>query len=399
MKKIRFSEHVLPHLLALIVFLVVALFFFKPVFFDRKSLQQHDIEMWEGSAKGLRDYRDQTGEEGLWASQMFSGMPAYLINVEWSNKAVSVIKQIMTLSLPHPVANIFAAFISYYILLLCFGVRPYLSIAGAIAFGLSSYMIVGLLAGHNGRVGAIAFMPLIMGGIHLVFSRKWVLGFAVTAAGFALHLRENHLQMTYYLAMIVAVYGIVQLVYMYKSGLVSEWFKSVGFLVPAVILGVCTFLGPLWAITEYSPYSMRGQSELVSPGKQEGPEQTGLGKSYAFEFSNAILEPMTLMIPNFYGGSTSNFLVQDQESETYKSLAQSGDNKTANELAAYSSAYWGPQRLAIPYYAGAVIVFLFIFGIVFGDKKWRWWLVSLTVLSIVLSWGKNFEALNYFMFF
>lgn len=398
MKKIRFTQDILPHLLAVVVFLIVTLFFFKPVFFDHKALSQHDIQQWEGSSKALRDYRDQTGEEGLWASQMFSGMPAYLINVEWGNKAVSIVKQVMTVSLPHPISNIFAAFVSYYILLLCFGIRPYLAIAGAVAFGLSSYVIIGLMAGHNGRIGAIAFMPLIMAGIHLAFSRKFVLGFATTAAGFALHLRENHLQMTYYLAMIVAVYGLVQLVYMYRSGEVKEWLKAVGLLVPAVILGFGTFVGPLWAITEYTPYSMRGNSELVSGGKLQGGEQTGLYKQYAFEFSNGILEPMTLLIPDFYGGASSTFLVQDQESETYKALSQSGDNETANQLAQYTSAYWGPQRLAAPYYAGAVVIFLFVFGIVFGESRMRWWLVSVTVLGIMLSWGKNFEAFNYAMF-
>jgi hypothetical protein len=398
MKKIRFTQDVLPHLLALVVFLIVALFFFKPIFFDHKALNQYDIQQWEGSSKGLRDFRDQTGEEGLWASQMFSGMPAYLINVEWGNQAVQIIKQVMTLSLPHPVSNIFAAFISYYILLLCFGVRPYLAIAGAVAFGLSSYIMIGLMAGHNGRVGAIAFMPLIMAGIHLVFSRRFLLGCAVTATGFALHLRENHLQMTYYLGMIVAVYGVVQLIYMYKSGAVKEWFKAVGLLVPAVALGFCTFLGPLWAITEYTPYSMRGNSELVSGGRLEGGEQTGLYKEYTFEFSNALLEPMTLLIPDIYGGASSTFLFQDQESETFKALSESGSNETANQLAQYTSAYWGPQRLAAPYYAGAVVVFLFIFGMVFGDSRMRWWLVSLTIFSIALSWGKNFEAFNYAMF-
>lgn len=398
MKKIRFTQDILPHLLAVVVFLVVTLFFFKPVFFDHKALSQHDIQQWEGSSKALRDYRDQTGDEGLWASQMFSGMPAYLINVEWGNEAVSIVKQVMTVSLPHPISNIFAAFVSYYILLLCFGVRPYLAIAGAVAFGLSSYVIIGLMAGHNGRIGAIAFMPLIMAGIHLAFSRKFVLGFAATATGFALHLRENHLQMTYYLAMIVAVYGLVQLIYLYRSGEVKEWFKAVGLLVPAVILGFGTFVGPLWAIAEYTPYSMRGNSELVSGGKLQGGEQTGLYKQYAFEFSNGILEPMTLLIPDFYGGASSTFLVQDQDSETYKALSQSGDNEMANQLAQYTSAYWGPQRLAAPYYAGAVVIFLFVFGIVFGESRMRWWLVSVTVLGIMLSWGKNFEAFNYAMF-
>src|SRR5687768_4132903 len=135
---------------------------------------------------------------------MFGGMPAYLVNVEWGNTTVRLMKQVLSVWLPHPVNNIFAAFVCYYILLLVFGVRPYLSIAGALAFGLSSYLLIGLSAGHNARIGAIAFMPLVVAGIHLAFSDRRILGFGVTAAAFALHLRENHLQITYYLAIIVA---------------------------------------------------------------------------------------------------------------------------------------------------------------------------------------------------
>src|SRR5690606_25181171 len=134
----------------------------------------------------------KTGEEGLWAPSMFSGMPAYLINVIWSNGPVVALKKILTVGLPHPVANIFAALISYYIMLLVFRIKPFYAIAGAIAFAFSTFVIIGLAAGHNGRIGAIAFMPLVMAGIHLAFTGKRFLGFAVTTAGMALHLRENH---------------------------------------------------------------------------------------------------------------------------------------------------------------------------------------------------------------
>src|SRR5690606_1905660 len=306
MKQIKFSDHILPHLIAVGIFLIVTFLFFKPVFFENKKLQQADIQEWEGSSKALRDYRVETGEEGLWTPAMFSGMPAYLINVSWGNKAVTYVKAIMSLSLPHPIANIFLAFVSYYILLLSFGVRLYLAMAGAIAFGLSTYMIIGLSAGHNARIGAIAFMPLVMAGVHLMFSNNKILGFGITTTGFALHLRENHLQMTYYLAIIIVAYGIVQLIYHYKQKSVVLWIKNVGMLVPAVVIAIGTFFGPLWAITEYSAYTIRGKSDLVSAPGNEVQSKDGLGKRYAFEFSNGILEPMTLLIPNFYGGASSH---------------------------------------------------------------------------------------------
>jgi hypothetical protein len=394
MKKINFAKHILPHAIAVGVFLIVTFFFFNPVFFENKALNQGDIQQWEGSSKSMRDFRDQTGEEPLWTESMFSGMPGYLVNVEWGNVVVGYLKSVLAFKLPHPICNIYLSFLSYYILLLAFGVRPYLAIGGALAFGLSNYMIVGLSIGHSGRIGAIAFMPLVMAGIHLAFTNRRVLGFSVTAAGLSLHFRENHLQMTYYLLIIVGIYGLVQLILFVKEKRLTDFLRSLAVLVPAVIIAVGTFFGPMWAIKEYREYS-RGKSELVSPGAKE--VSTGLDKSYAFQYNYAIPEPVTLLIPNFYGGSGSNYLVQDRESNVYKALARSGDEQAANQLAYYSSAYWGPQT-PLPYYAGAIIVFLFAVGIAFAEKKYVWWLLPVCILAVMMSWGSNFSAFNYFIF-
>lgn len=395
MKKINFSEHILPHTIAIAVFLIVTVFFFKPIFFDNKSISQHDIEQWAGSAKSLRDFRDKTGEEGLWANSMFSGMPAYLINVEWSNKPVSYLKRVMAFGLPHPIANIFLAFLSYYIMLVVFGVRPYLAIGGALAFGLSSYMTVGLAAGHNARIGAIAFMPLAMAGIHLAFSGRRLLGFGVATAGFALHLKENHLQITYYFAMVVAVYGIIQLIRFIKEKRAADFAKSIAVLIPAVAIAVGSFVGPFWAVTEYTAYTIRGKSDIAPQGSEAA---NGLPKSYVFEYTNGLLEPMTLVIPNIVGGHTQDVLARDQDSEVFKVLSRSQDQQLANQLANVSVGYWGPQGGATPYYAGAVIVFLFAAGIAFADRKYAIWLVTIAGLAVMMSWGDNFKLLNYFLY-
>ncbi|MFD0999533.1 YfhO family protein [Ohtaekwangia kribbensis] len=396
MKKIKFTEQVLPHLVAVGVFLVITVFFFNPVFFDNKTISQYDIQQWEGSSKALRDYRDKTGEEGLWADAMFSGMPAYLVNTHWSNGPVSFLKRALSLSLPHPIANIFLAFISYYILLLAFRVRPYLAIAGAVAFGLSSYMIIGFGAGHNARIGAIAFMPLVMAGIHLAFSRKWILGFGVTTAGLALHLKENHLQITYYLLFIVLVYGLIQLIDFLRENRAADFFKTIAILVVAAVIAAGSFIGPMWAVTEYSQYSIRGETQLVSAERKEG--QSGLDKSYAFRYSYGIWEPMTLLVPNFYGGLSSNYLVQDPNSEVYKALSRSGDEQMANQLAQYTSAYWGINPLNAPYYGGAIIFFLFVLGIVFADGKYVGWLIPVIIFGIMASWGDSAKWFNYALF-
>ncbi|HTF21482.1 MAG TPA: hypothetical protein VK658_25565, partial [Chryseolinea sp.] len=393
MKKINFTQQVLPHLLAIGIFLIITIIFFNPVFFENKALNQGDITQWEGSSKSMRDYRDNTGEEALWSENMFSGMPGYLINVQWGNVTVGYLKKILSFNLPHPICNIYLALLCYYVMLLAFGVRPYLAIAGALAFGLSSHLMVGLVAGHSARVGAIAFMPLVVAGIHLVFTGRKLLGFGVTTAGMALHLRENHLQITYYLLLIVGVYGIVQLVHYARNGRLPELAKILGILVAAVAIGVGSFFGPLWAVNEYTKYS-RGGSELVKPGEKP---MAGIGKKSAFDYNYAIVEPMTLLIPNFLGGYGSNYLVSDRNSETFKALSRATNQQEANELAYYSSPYWGPDTQA-PYYAGAIIVFLFACGIFFADKFYRWWLLPVSVFAIMLCWGSNFAAFNYFIF-
>lgn len=395
MKKINFSQHILPHLVAIIIFLVVTVFFFSPIFFENKTLMQHDVTQSMGASKALKDYRDKTGEEALWLPSMFSGMPAYLVSVEWSSTGINIIKRIISFSLPNPVGNIFIAFISYYILLLSFRVRPYLAIAGALAFGLSSFMIIALSAGHNARVGAMALMPLVLAGIHLTFTGKRILGFGVTAAALSLHLRENHLQVTYYLLLIVIGYGLMQLIAGIREKKIGEVFKNVVILIPAALLAVGSFFGPLWSVQEYTPYSTRGKSELPAT---DSTSSNGLNQEYVFRYSNGIIEPLTLIVPNIYGGSSQDYLVKDQKSKTYQALVNSGNEQLANNLAQYTTPYWGAQPLSAPYYAGAIIVFLFVIGIIFAECKYTWWLVSITVLAIMLSWGKSFSSFNYLMF-
>jgi hypothetical protein len=396
MKNISFSRNVLPHLVAVIIFLVVTVLFFSQVFFENKSLDQHDITQSIGASKVVADYRKQTGEEALWVPNMFSGMPAYLVSVEWSVEPLAWTKRFLGVGLPHPVNNIFIAFVCYYIMLLAFRVRPYLAIAGALAFGLSSYLIIGLAAGHNARIGAIAFMPLVMAGIHLAFTGKRLLGFAITTTALALHLRENHLQITYYLVLIVLVYGVVTLVFAVRNRQLADVAKTLSVLVIGALLAAGTFFGPLWAINEYSKYSIRGKSELIRPETSATPAGNGLARDYAFQYSNGILEPLTLVIPNFYGGASSDNLMINPESKVRKALSAQGIQYDAQQMG--QGAYWGSQPLSAPYYGGAIIFFLFVMGIFMGDRKLVWWLVPLSVLAIVLSWGSNLPSVNYFLF-
>ena len=398
MRKINFIKDILPHLVAIVTFIIVTIIFFRPIYFDNKALSQSDINQWKGGAQELAEYREATGEEGLWTNSMFGGMPGYLINVRWSYGIITVFQKIISLGLQHPVGTMASSFVCFYILLLAFGIRPYLAIAGALAFGLSSFMIIGLAVGHNARISAIAFSPMVIAGIHLVLYRqKWLLGFGLTALGMALHLRVNHLQVTYYLLLLVLVYGLIMLIRSFQKKQLRGYLQGLGVLVLAVTLAMGTFFGQFWATYEYSKFSMRGKSELAADTAR-GENSDGLKRDYAFQYSNGIFEPLTLIVPHILGGSSANFLVLDQKSNVFKALNRSGDQQLANQLSRLTSAYWGKQPSTAPYYAGAIICFLFALGIAFADKKLTIWLLSVTVFCIMLTWGHNFQAFNYFMF-
>ncbi len=393
--KINFNQFI-PHIIAVFVFLLITIIFFHPVFFENKAIFQHDILQGQGAAQSLKQYREATGEEGLWAGSIFSGMPANLVSLIYSGDLVIHFQKAYSLWLPHPTGLLLMSFFSMYILLfLAFKVRPYLSLAGAIAFGLTSFQIISLGAGHNAKVGAVALMPLIFAGIVLAFRGKLGLGFILTAFGLAMQIRINHLQITYYLLIICIAYGINEVIVRLKAGTLASLLKPLSVLILAAVLAVGANLGKLWGIFEYSQYSIRGKSELNSGAVPAG--ESGLNKEYAFEFSNEIFEPLVLFIPNFYGGASNQNL--GTSSNLADALRRQGVSPAQlEEQTKNIPTYWGDQRLSAPYYAGAITVFLFVLGLLILEGKQKWWLLSLVVFGIMLSWGKNFAAFNYFLF-
>ncbi len=393
MKKIIFQKDILPHLIALAVFLIITLIFFQPVFFEQKTVVQSDIVQWRASAQELIEYRNETGEEGLWTNSIFGGMPAYLISVKWGNELIKTMHSIYALGLPHPVRIIYVSMLSFYIMLLCFKVRPYLAILGAIAFGFSSYQIIGLTAGHNARISAVSFMPLVLGGVQLCFHRyKW-LGAALTALALAMQLRVNHLQITYYLAFILLIYGAIHLYEAYKNGTLKAFGHRLLLLIAAAIMAIGTFFGEFYATYEYGKYSNRGASELSQQDNAE-MNSDGLSKSYAFQYSNGLWDPFTLFIPNALGGNGPF----PQDSELADLLIQSGaNNAQIQQYLRGVPTYWGKES-PTTYYAGAIMVFLFVLGCILVERKYVVWTVTVGILGIALSYGRNFPAFNELMF-
>lgn len=394
MLSLDFRGDIVPHIVAVLVFLTVSVLFFSPVIFENKGLSQHDILQWEGGAKEVLDYREKTGEEALWTNSMFGGMPAYLVSTKFSGDLMVYIQKLISLWLPSPVHLVFLCFIGFYIMMLAFRVRPWIAVPAAIAFGLTGFVIIAIGAGHNSKIAAVAFMPLVMAGIHLAYDRSRIWGFILTSIGLALEIRVNHLQITYYLLLIALIYGLVQLIYAIKNKTHVDFAKTTGVLIIAAGLAVGANIGRLWTVYEYGAYSTRGKSELSS---NEEAKASGLDKDYAFQYSNGIAEPLFLFIPNFFGGASQQDLGSNSNLE--EALRKNGiDRQQIKGQVENAPAYWGDQPLTAPYYGGAVVVFLFVLSLMVLDKRLKYWIVAAFVLGIVLSWGSNFSSLNYFFF-
>jgi hypothetical protein len=387
------KKNLLTHGLIVLGFLLVTIVVHYPTFLSGKKIDQHDILQSYGGNQQLKDFRAETGEEALWNPNMFGGMPAYLTGVYFSGDLLAYVYKAMSLGMEHPPTILFISMVSFYILLLSFKVRPLIAAAGAIAFGLNGFNIISIMAGHNSKIAAVALMPLVLAGIHLTFSSKRWLGFGLTALALGLQIRTNHPQITYYLALIVAAYGINQLVLHIKAKQLPSFGVTSALLVLAAILAVGANFGRLATTLEYSKYTIRGKSELSIDNKKS----SGLDKEYAFRYSNGIMEPLFLFVPNIFGGSSQQEL--STKSAVADALKQAGYNR--NQIAQTVKSmptYWGDQPLTAPYYAGTLVVVLFILGIVFLPKSQKVWLISLVILAIVLSWGKNFEAINNILF-
>ncbi len=394
MLKINFKKHILPHLIAILVFIVATIILFNPVYFENKQVSQHDVQQGIGGGQELIEYREQTGEEGLWTNSMFSGMPGYLINVQWSGYFLNYVQRALMLGLPSSANVTFLAMICFYIMLLVFRVRPYLAIAGALSFGLSSFYIIGISAGHVWRMVAIAYMPLVLAGIHLTFKGNRWLGFGLTALALGLEIGAKHPQMTYYLLIMVVIYGLVMLYDAIKQKTIADYFKNVGLLVVAAILAIGANLGYLWTTYEYSQYSMRGPSEITLP---EGEGLGGLERDYAFNYSNSILEPLTMLVPNIMGGASQQPL--SKNSNLGEILQDQGlTGKQLEQQLQSVPTYWGKQPLTAPYYLGAILFFAFILSLFNLNSRIKTWVLFSVIFSIMLSWGSNFAGFNNLIF-
>lgn len=387
MKDFNFKS-ILPHLLVVVVFMLLTIIYFNPLL-SGKAINQGDVERFKGMSKEIVDYRETYHKEPLWTNGMFSGMPAYQISVLYPSNWVRPLIKFTAMGIPHPACIIFLCMLGFYFLLLTFKVDRLLAAAGAVGFALSSYFVILIEAGHNPKGYAIAYMaPVIMGIMMAYRGRMWA-GSAIAGIALSLELASNHLQITYYLAILSGVIVLGEFISAIVSKQISSFIKSSGMLLVAALLAVLPNITNLLVTEEYGKYTIRGASEL-SDEKQN--KTSGLDRDYATQWSYGIGETFTLMIPNFKGGESQ--AIGDNE----KALADV--NPEMRQYVGQSTdQYWGDQPFTSgPVYIGALICFLFVLGMLIIKDNLKWYLLVVTVLAVMLSWGKNYMGFtNFFM--
>ncbi|MEM9686388.1 MAG: YfhO family protein, partial [Bacteroidota bacterium] len=382
-----------PHGVVVLLLITVARAYFYPVL-QGKRIYQSDIVQYIGMAKEQKDFRKHTGEEPYWTNSAFGGMPTYQLGAYYPHNYVKKLDRLIRF-LPRPADYLFLYFISFYVLLLVLKVEYRYAFLGALAFGLSTYLVIILGVGHNAKAHAIGYFPLVLAGIFLVFQRKYLWGFLLTAIAMALEINANHFQMTYYLMFLVLVVGLVYGIDTYRKKALPHFFRSVGLLSIAVLLSLMVNATNLLATQEYARWSTRSQSELtLNPDGSPKEVTTGLSKEYITEYSYGISESLNLFVPRLFGGSNGEAL--GETSKTYAFLVNQG--VPANQAKSFSESlptYWGKQPIVeAPAYVGAVVLFLFVLALFVVKGPLKWWLIGGTLLSLVLSWGKHFNGLT-----
>lgn len=385
-------KSLLPHLAALLAFIGLSLMYMQPLL-EGKELMQSDIIQFKGMSKEIVDFREKTGEEPLWTGSMFSGMPAYQIAVLYPNNWSKELLHWFNIGLPRPANYLFLLMAGAYFLFVVLGVGWRYALVGAFGVAFASYSVIIIEAGHNSKVHAMAFMAPVLGSILLAYRGKYLLGAALTALFLSLQIATNHLQITYYLLMIVLLLGLVKLIEAVKQGQLPHFGKATGMLVIGAIIAIGPNISALWTTADYGAETMRGKSELSTQ-----QESSGLEKEYATRWSYGVAETFTILIPNFMGGASTASL--SENSNVYKELI---DNRIPREQAQRiiesMPLYFGTQPFTSgPVYLGAIVCFLAVLGLLAFKGMDRWWLLSAFFLSIVLSWGHNFALVTDFFF-
>ncbi|SMD05287.1 hypothetical protein [Pedobacter nyackensis] len=389
------------HLAIIGFFVIICFVYFSPVL-QGKAPAQDDVLQAKAMQKEIMEYKDKDGKAPLWTNQMFGGMPAYQIWAQYAyNGATYGLKLILNV-FPSPVGTVLLLLSGAYFLFIVLRINPWLAAAGAIAFAFTTYNFVLIAAGHNNKVLAIGFFAPIIAGFILTLRGKYWIGGSLTALFLALLIRANHVQMAYYLFLSVLIFMGIELYQAYKTKTLPALGKAVGYLTAALVLAVMVNASVLWTTAEYAKETIRGKSNLTSAAS-DGGDSNAKAKEYAYGWSQGIGESFTFLIPDLYGGATSINELVKPESHMYKAISEVTGGDPAQTTQAIQQLaqnlnmqqYWGEKPgTSGGYYFGAIICFLFVFGLFIVRSHLKWWILATTVLFILLSFGKNFPLIS-----
>ena len=361
-----------------------------------KQIFQSDIVQYTGMAKEQNDFRATDDVEPYWTNSAFGGMPTYQLGAKYPHDYIGTIDDALRF-LPRPADYLFLYFLGFYGLMLVLKVDPLKAFFGALAFGLSTYLIIILGVGHNAKAHAIAYMPLVIAGFILVFQKKYILGGLITLFATALEINANHFQMTYYLLiflLILAAYFIYQQV---KEKEYKSLLYSFGILAAAGILAIGANATNLLATSEYADFSIRGKSELTfNPNGSKNETTSSMSKDYITEYSYGVMESFNLIAPRLFGGSNNEAVGKDSNMYEFM-IGQGVPEDQATDFVSGMPTYWGDQPIvAAPAYIGIVVFFLAILALFIDKRKIKYVFLSGSIVALVLSWGKNFPILTDF---
>ena len=373
----------LPDILVVLLFAVISFAYFFPADTEGRILYRHDSSAGRGAGQELTEYYQRTGERTRWTNSLFSGMPTYQMAPSYdSQQVLNEVGKFYHLWLPENVWYVFAYLLGFYILLRAFDFRRELAVLGSIIWAFSSYFFIIIAAGHIWKVVALAYLPPMIAGIVLSYRGKYLWGFVVTALFTALEIQANHVQMTYYYMFVIFFMVLAYLYDAIRSKKLAQFGKATGVCVVAAVLGVAVNLSNLYHTWQYAQESMRGKSELV---KKNSANQTssGLDRDYITQWSYGIDETWTLLVPNAKGGASVP-LAQNEK-------AMEKADPQFYEIYQQMGQYWGNQPgTSGPVYVGAFVLMLFVLGLFIVKGPMKWALFAATVLSVLLSWGRNF---------
>jgi hypothetical protein len=416
MKKTLWQQ-VMPHLISVAIFLVVALIFCKPALESDAVMKQGDIVNWQGMSHQSFQYKEKHGHFPLWITSMYAGMPGYQVAMDGPLNPLGYIDLVLQLGLPKPINIFFLACICFYFLCMVLRIRPWVAVIGGLAFAYSSTFPIFTTAGHDTQMLALAYVPAVLAGIILLFDKKYISGFIVTIVFTSIQIAQGHQQISYYMFLVIGIMSLFFLIQGIRTGKAILPLKAIGIAVVAGLLGVATNAVTLMTVFDYSKESKRG-GQLVMDKQQnkqdvmQGDKTKGLSKEYAFQWSYGWDESLTLMFPGVKGYG-SHYAERDGDYDMYPKLGENSNfHKNLTEklgvpedqagqltLSNSGSLYWGDQPFTVgPVYLGAIVCMLFIFSMVYLDGRHKWWIFTAAVLGVLLALGKHFPSFNYFLF-